>query len=289
MNYEDLLSQLDVLAVDSLALDDFGANGASILTDKRRLAVEWLQRGLERDGLSPSKHMTRHVPKAAFQHTGGSYTDRTAVLSDTSQTLDLSAVFATPGNDSLFIAHEQPFNGLYAGMLDAVNALNTTAINSVTYWNGGQWAGVNSLSDGTSVSAVSGAWSGGGRISWQLPTDMQKRPLSTQTQYLYWVRLRVSRAPTAGTNLIQLLPIRRSRLTLPAAYHALALLYDDGDPRHRGEWQEKVDRYHRKAGEMLMDALRYVRDEFDIDEGQAVSDDEINSVSLQQSWTVERG
>jgi len=287
LHYEDLLSELDVLALDSLALDDFGIDATAILTDKRRLAVEWVRRALEREGLDPNRHITRHVPIKAFTHIGGAYTDVTEGLGNKDGVLDLAAVFATPSSDSLFIAHPQPFAALYVGMLDEVNTNNSTCVNSVTYWNGGKWAGVNSAADGTAVSA-SGAFSGGGRISWQMPTDIQRRPLNN-SDYLYWARLRIDRTPTSSTNVLQILPVRRSRLTLPGAYYALARLYDDGDQRRRGEWVDKVERYERKAGELLADAIAHARDEFDIDESQSVAAGESNSVQAPPPFTVLRG
>ncbi len=287
MHYEDLLSELDVLALDSMALDDFGLDATAILTDKRRLSVEWVRRSLEREGLDPNKHITRHAPAKAFSHNGAAYTDVTGELGSLDGALDLASVFATPSTDSLFLAHSEPFAALYVGMLDEVNTLSSECVNSVTYWNGGKWAGVNSVADGTVVSA-SGAFSGGGRISWQLPVDIQRRPLN-QSDYLYWVRLRVSLTPTAATNVLQILPVRRSRLTLPAAYHALALLYDDGDQRRRGEWVEKVERYQRKASELLTDAMAHARDEFDIDKSESVTAGEGNSVQAPPPFVMLRG
>lgn len=279
LSVADILSDLDVLGLDVQIEDDFGTDWAANLAEKRRIAVEDLVAPkLLEAGYSPQLHLARKAPDVAWAFTGGVYTSQTEALSDkTADDVEIAAIFATPANDALFVGMREPYRGLYVGMLDTVNAV--VGVSSITYWNGGKWAGVNSLVDGTQVTSNSISFSGGGRVRWQLPEAWARRPLGDNVDWRYYVRIQLSATPTNPTKVGQLLPIQRSRLTLPAAYLALGLMYEEAAGGNRGEWTEKGERFY-KRGEVLLDrAVPHLRDEFDVDESQAVQRTEVNSIT----------
>lgn len=284
---DDVLAELDVLAVDSTVLADFASStsAASInLAAKRRVVVDdWLRGGLEQAGFSPERHLVRRAPDHVWGYTGGAYTDLTDALSDrTVDDVDLSTVVVSAAVDALYIRSRQPFRGVWCGLFDSVNG--TPAVSSSwTYWDGGRWAGFNSLVDDTAVPS-STAFSGGGRVSWQLPTNWQKRPLSTEETWGFWARLQLSAPPSAGTDLTHVLPIRASRLTMPCVYQVLALLYSESWGAQRGEWREKATEYRVQAGEAMTRALAQVADEFTTDE-----DEEALTATMPGSVAATRG
>lgn len=258
LNVQDVLSELDILAYDSEVLTTFGATTSAVsanLDNKRRVAVDdWLYNGLIRRGYSPEKHSVRFAPDQVWGYTGGTYTDLTDAAKDnTASDINPNTVLASAGTDALYVGMSQPFAGLWVTILDTPN-INTLTGLQAAYWNGGQWSNVNSLVDGTSaVSSL--ALSGGGRVSWQMPTTWQPRPLNGE-DWRFWVKLTTTRQPSAATRLTHLLPIRRSRLTAPAAIKALSLLYAESWGVQNGQWREKSDEYAKMADLMLEAATR---------------------------------
>lgn len=291
---DDLLTELDVLAVDSTVLTSFGATegAASVnLAAKRRLVVDdWLRGALERAGLPAERHTVRRAPDFAFGYTAGVYTDLTAALADrTLDDVDMSTVIASAVGDALYIRSRQPFRALWLTLFDAVNT-TSACVSSPTYWDGGRWAAFSSLVDNTAIPS-STTLSGGGRISWQLPTNWQKRPLSTEEDWGFWMRFQLSKVVSAGTTVTHALPIRTSRLTQPCVLRVLSVLYSESWGAQRGEWREKAYAYARQADDTLSWALSQVADEFVLtDEDEAPPTDPSSSLQYRQSlFTMERG
>lgn len=283
----DLVTDLDVLALDARALTDFGTANAT-LTEKRRVAVsDWLKPRLEAFGYPAHRHMTRRAPDVAFRQISSVLGDVASIVSDaTPDDLDLSAIFVGPAANALYLGAREPFRGLFIGMQETVNAV--AAVASITYWNGGAWAAPSSLVDGTLIAAGK-SFSGGGRISWALPDTWAPRLFGNTVAY--FARVTVSNTLTTGATVGQILPLARSRLTYPAALHTLGRLYLEGWASSRGDWQEKGDRYLLDAEKELSMVLPLVGDEFDIDVSGAVDATEVNSVTAARGdpFTWERG
>lgn len=273
----DLLTDLDLLALDSTILDAHGPTQESVtsnLAEKRRVAVEdWLFSGLKKAGYSPARHSVRYAPHKAFAYTAGVYTDITTAISDKSaDDLNLASALASPSADAIFIGHNDPPAGLWTTVLDYPNT-NSLAVASLSYWNGGRWQGFSSLADGTRANSLV-SFSGGGRFSWRTPTDWQPRPLNSEADWRFWLRLTVASSLVSSATVTQLLPIQRSRLTTPAAYYTLHLLYQEGWGVQRGEWKEKAELFGKRAQEALDGAVRdldeFLADETDGSMAQAV-------------------
>lgn len=272
LNVADVLDELDILALDSEVLTTFGNSPAIVranLEEKRRVAVEdWLYNGLVKRGMSPEKHSIRFAPDSVLAVTGGVYSDRTAAAGDnTNDTLTLATLLPSAPTDVLYIGASQPMTGLWATMVDSLN-INTLTGLQAAYWNGGAWASFNSLVDGT-THTTSIAFSGGGRVSWKMPLAWQPRPLNSQTSWRFWLRLTTSQPVSAATTLTHLLPIRRSRLTNPAALKTLALLYSESWGVQNGQWREKAEEYTKLADQALESATQSLV-EFQTTEEQAV-------------------
>lgn len=278
MNPGDLLTDLDVLAEDYEAGTGFGD---SPIAAKRQSAVTWAYTRMERRGLTPRLHSVRYEPRA-YSLTGSTWTDiSSTVSSKTSDDLQLSSAIQS-GADYLLIGSPLPFRGLYVAMLDSVN-VNSLSVVQVTYWDGGRWATPSSVADGTLTNSIS--LSGGGRITWSEPTDWQRRPyasgLDATTPWFYYARLKFTNVPSASARVGQLLPIRMSRLTRPMALYSLGLLYQEGVAGTRGNWQDKATRYLQMAESELEMVLGSdaIRDEFDVDESEAVAATEVSSTT----------
>lgn len=280
----DICSELDCLALDIECVTGFVNNaGPASLASKRNIAVrDWLVPRLEKAGYNPRQHMTRREPASAYKHTGGVFGDIAGDLTDKSNTLDLSSIYLSAANDSIYVGMPYLFRGLYAAIFDSPS-INPSSL-AVTYWDGGRWTAVNSLVDETS------GWRGGGRILWTIPDNWQQRPLAADTTYLYWSRIRVSSTPSATTTIDQLLPIRASRLTTPSATQALGLLYREAIGGPGGEWKEKADAFLARAQSDLDMVIGSVRDEFDVDDSEAVGATEQDLVKPDAGeWTWQRG
>lgn len=279
----DLVTDLDVLALDHKVLEAFGntPQARSALADKRREAFEWIQRSIEDKGLDPRRHQLRRIPDGIYSLTGGTYTDRLDALSERPNSfVDAASLILTPANDALFVGLRWPFRGLAVVMLSSVNA-STLSVASLTYWDGGQWASPSSLADGTRTESIS--LSKGGILSWLSPDDWQLRPynLDTTQPWYHWIRLQLSVVPSVGTVLYQLTPIRTSRLTPAAKYKTLELMYLSGAVGGRSNYADHVERLRQYANDALTTGLTGVEDEFEPDseaEKGAVAIDDVGSV-----------
>lgn len=272
LNVADVLDELDILALDSEVLTTFGSSPAIVranLEEKRRVSVEdWLYNGLVKRGMSPEAHSIRFAPASALAVTGGTFTDVTAAAGDNSPTtLVMGNILAGAPTDKLYVASPQPMTGLWVTMVDSLN-INTLTVLSAQYWNGGAWSSFNSLVDGTTQTS-SIALSGGGRVSWRMPLNWQKRPLDNQTSWRYWIRLTTNQPVSLSTYVNHFLPIRRSRLTMPAALKTLALLYAESWGIQNGQWKEKSEEYGKMADAALETATQSLV-EFLVTEEEAV-------------------
>lgn len=269
---QDLLTDADILALDHAALTTFGNTPSVVsanLATKRHLAIHsWLYGRMVKAGYQPHKHLVRYAPASAFSLISGSYADITEAVSDTTaDDVTLSTILATPATDALFLASPEPVRGLFVGLHDSPNAIPNTL--TVSYWSGSKWVAISSLTDPTQ--ATSGvSFSGGGMLSWPVPEDWQRRPLSTDTEYRYWLRLTMGSTLTVPTKATHLLPVRHSRLTYPAALYTLSLMYAESWGVQRGEWDRKAREYREAAEAELALALLGLT-EFDTTGDQVVS------------------
>jgi hypothetical protein len=285
----DLLTDTDLLALDPTLEDLFGTTGLEArLAEKRRIAVlDWLGPQLEAAQFLPEQHRVRHAASKVFGFTAAAYTDETtACADDTEDDVDLSAVWATPASDALYVGYTRPYAGLFVGLTGtSVNANTATA--AVSVWDGTQWAAVSSLTD-TTHKTTGVSLSGGGRLTWTPPDDWVPRSLNDST-LLFWTRLMVNTAVTAGTSVNQVLPIVRSRLTYPVALYALSLLYRDAAKGRQGRWMEEAEAAQKQAEAQLGAVLPLITDEFDLDASGAVTTSEDAPGSGGTAWVMRRG
>jgi hypothetical protein len=199
--------------------------------------------------------------------------------------LPLSSIYAVPSSAAVYVGSRDPFKGVYVGVIDSVNA-NTCTL-AVKVWNGA-WSAVTSLADGT-IASTGKSFSGGGQVSWQTPDAWSRR--SVNNSLLYYAKLTLSSSLTAATAAAQLAPIVPSRLTLPASYYALGLLYQESYGSNRGQWQEKATAMFAAAQNALDVALPLIADEFDVSGDGLVTPAEVGSVTadLGQFAHWERG
>lgn len=267
----DILTDLDLLAIDRLCLTDFGVTQ---LADKRRVAVDWAAQRVQQAGYVLQNHLTRKAAEFVLADIAGTETDYTAEALDTTEDdVPLVDIFAKPSSCALYVGHQAPFKGVYVGLIDAVNA--QACVLTAKVWAGG-WTAVTSQVDGT-IASTGKTCSGGGLVSWQQPDAWAKRIMGNSL--LYWAKFTVSSSMTAGTAAGQLTPVVTTRLTLPCAYYTLGLLYQESYGSQRGQWQEKAEAFFAKADNELQVALPLIADEFDVDEDQAVSATEASSVT----------
>ncbi len=154
-------------------------------------------------------------------YTSGIYTDLTDAASDDDESdVNLAAVFATFGSDKLYLGFPGEADGLSVKMLDSLNAI--ASILTVQYSGAGGWTALT-VTDGTSASGKT--FGTGGRITWTMPTDWQRRTLNTDDAY-FWIRLSVSAALTAGTKATSILQVKApDGLKRIVAYRALGYIY----------------------------------------------------------------
>jgi hypothetical protein len=278
----DIVTDLDLLALDSQALDDFGATSQK-LVEKRRVAVsDWLKPRLEQRNLPVDRHSIRRAPDAAWSVTGGAWTDQRAEFGQTAETPVSSMLVGV--TDYLYLGMRDPFRGVFVGMTDNVN-VNSLKLQG-SYWNG-QWQSfdaTNSFVDGTRNAQVS--FARGGRVLWALPDDWFARDV--HGSMAYWARFSVNSVPLTSTTAVgQLLPLSRSRLTDPVAHYALHLIYREAITG-RNDYAVKAKWYFDAAMNALDTAMLFIDDEFDIDQSQAVERTEVNSITP-NAWAWERG
>jgi hypothetical protein len=252
----DIVTDLDLLALDSGVMSDFGATSQK-LVEKRRVAVtDWIKPRLEAAGKFPDRHSIRRAPDVGWSQVAGAWLEQREAFGSGVER-PISSLLLAP-TDYLYVGSRDPFRGLYIGMTDSVNA-NSTAL-QVAYWNG-QWTpfnATNSLVDGTRLNQTS--FARGGRVLWSLPEDWFERDVHGGSM-AYVVRLSVNSVPLSPATAVgHLLPLSRSRLTAPAANYALHLVYREAIT-DRNKYETKAKWFLDAAVTGLDTALLFVDDE----------------------------
>lgn len=278
----DLVSDRDLQDYESAILTTFGQTNWQA---RRTKALEdWLFPILKTQGFDPYALRTRYEPELVYGYTGGTYSDATAAAKDTTEDdLNLATIFATPGSDALYVGSKAPFRGVFFRFLDSVGS--ASSVLTAKYWNG-NWAALG-IADGT-IHSVGKTFSGGGTVSWMLPTDWARRAVNSSAA-LYWVKLTVSSVPT-GAKTTQIGCVRVSALRAPAALRTLMLIMREAPTSGEGPWAAKADYYEKEADAALQRALLIVSGEFDTDNTDVISDTEAQQTTAEVSggWRLER-
>jgi hypothetical protein len=279
---DDLLSTLDVLAIDRQALDLYGAESQASIDDKRRIAVnDWLAGELTARGFDPSKHQSRRAPESAYLVSAASVGDITALISSRANSpVNLADLVQAPSTDAILLGLREPYRGIAVTMIGSVNA-STLSAASLTYWTGGRWDAVDSLTDGTASTDPPGAsFAGGGVLRFDLPERWTPRPaVSPDQAWLYYTRIGLTAACSSLVQVSQLLPIPRSRLTTPAALYALHLLYLEAAAGGRANYEDRAEQFAKKAYTALERQGPFLAEEFDADETGSVEIGEAASLT----------
>ena len=270
---DDICPRAACLALDQGGGVDFGGSGADSLASldaKREIAVnDWLSSTLLANGHQPLQHRLRRAPDAVWRLTdAGAWTNHTEAAGDLGKPVDLATVL------------DATSTGLLVGMLEPFTALEivvekpTTATVTLVaaYWTG-QWTALPAgWADGTKTDSAH-SFEHSGRVTWPRLAEWIDRRLgdSGDTRWFFVLRLSLSNTHTSPIEIQSLFPIRPSRLTIPAAYYALALVYNEADTVSRGEWKEKAQAFFGRADDMLQRALPRIADEFDIDQSGAIT------------------
>lgn len=280
----DLVSDQDLVSYEAKILTQFGQFEWSL---RRTKALEdWLWPILRANHFEPERLRTRYVADKVFGYTASSFTDYTAAASSqAADDLPLANILAAAGTDGLYVGSQKPFRGISLRMLDAVSSVAGTM--QVALWRD-TWAQTGVTDETTRTGGKT--LSGGGAISWLVPSDWVQRPLS-DSGYLYWARLRTSATPT-GAAASQLGVIRRSALCAPATLRTLMLIMREAPTSQAGPWVEKAEWYEAQANEALQRALPIVGGEFDTE----TVDDVVDTAEAAQTseavsgggWTLER-
>jgi hypothetical protein len=186
----DLLSDDDLLAYESTLAQTFNRVEWD---DKRSLALEhWMFPILRANGYQPENLRTRYEPDAVWGYTSSAFTNKTAdAVNETSDDLNLATILATAGTDAVYVGSEKAFRGVSWRVLDAPSAVTGTV--TVSYW-ADQWVPIG-MTDQTTQGGV--LFARGGSMTWRVPSDWVKRPISTSDS-LYYVKVQVSATPTSA-------------------------------------------------------------------------------------------
>lgn len=279
----DLVSDADLLAYEPRILTQFGAID---WTDLRAKALEdWLLPLLRGAGFDPQRLRTRYVAESVLGYTSSAYTDLTSAAANTTTgDINLATVLAS-ANDRLYIGAAAPFRGVSVRMLDSVSSVSTTL--TAALW-ADAWRIVG-VSDGTQM--TSGApFSGGGSLTWRWLSECVTREVNATGPY-YWVRLSLAAAPT-GAVASQIGVIRRSLLTAPVTFRALALIFRAAPLQQEGPWRDRAEWYEREADAAFQRVVGAIGGEFDT----VTEDDVIDTTEAAQTaaeaagvvWTLER-
>lgn len=282
----DLVSDADLLAYEPTILQQFAR---AEWTDKRTKALEdWLWPALTTRGLDPDRLRTRVQPVAVLSYTASTFTDRTAVAHSVDAEDVLLGAYLTGTADALYVGHDRPFRGVSIRLTDTPST--ATASLAVALW-ADAWTPVIA-EDGTAATAGK-TLSRGGAVTWRQPSGWVVRALNGSDP-LYWARLTVSAALTAGAKAGTVSAIRRSVFCAPVTYKTLEWIFRAAPTAQDGPWRDKADFYGDQAETALSRAFEAAGGEFDTETVDDVIDateaaqtgDEAGAVS---AWTMERG
>lgn len=279
----DLVTDLDLRDYEGSILKTFGE---TTWQGKRTKALEdWLFPILKGRGFDPGRLRTRFDCDKVWGFTSPTYTDRTSVVTDTTDDdLNLATLFATVGTDALYLGSTQPFLGFFVRVLDTVNT--AASVMSVSYWNG-NWEPF--LIDDKTSQVAGKTLSAGGSVTWLLPVDWMTRVVSTSDR-LYWVKVTLSATPTSA-KASQIGVIRASSLRAPATFRTLQLIFAEAPTGSEGPWREKQEFYEKEADTALQRALLICGGEFDTDVTEQVSPTEAAQTPEEAGggpWVLER-
>jgi hypothetical protein len=280
----DLVSDEDLLAYEPTVLTQFGRFE---WTDKRQKALEdWLFPSLAARGFDPDRLRTRVQPEAVYSYTASTFADRTSVAqSATADDLALGA-YLTGTSDALYVGSARPFRGVSLRMADTPSS--ASAAFAVALWQDA-WT-PTLITDGTQASTGKSA-SRGGAVTWRMPSGWVVRSLNGSAT-LYWARLTVSAALTAGATAGRLGVIRRSAFCGPVTYKTLEWIFRAAPTSQDGPWDRRADFYADAAEGALTRALQQAGGEFDTAEVDDVLDDADAAQTADQAgagdWTWER-
>ncbi len=267
----DLVSDADLTAYDRLILTQ---HGASDWQGRRQKALEdWLFPQLEARGFMPQRLRTRFELDHVLGVTSSVSSDKTAAAK-TEGGLNLATILAA-SSDALYIGSDEPFRGLSVRMQDAVNAVAASL--SVSAWVDA-WTPVAALNNGT----VTGTkpFTKGGAITWALPEGWVERSIQGAGP-LFWVKLALSAAMTAGTVIGPVSAIRRSRLCAPAALRTLALIYREAPTSQDGQWEQKAVWAQEEADKAFARVIDAIGGEFDTDVDDVIDGAESGQTAAQ--------
>lgn len=281
----DLVSDQDLKDYEAAILDRFGQTDWQA---RRTKALEdWLSLILRGNGFDPQKLRTRYEADRVWSYTSSAFVDRSAAASNTTADDVVLATILAASTDYLYVGSATPFRGLHLRILDAVSAVASTL--TVEYWADG-WIELTKT-DGT-AKTPGVPFSGGGSITWALPSDWTVRAVNASDP-LYYVRLKVSAAPTGGTAATQIGVIRPSSLRAAATFRTLMLIFQEAPTGAPGPWAEKAAFYKDEADAALQRALPIIGGEFDTADasdliGATEAEQTSEEVSGRTPFTLER-
>ncbi len=279
----DLVGDEDLTSYEPTVLKQFGAID---WFDKRSKALEdWLWPSLRARGFDPDRLRTRVQPVSVLSYTPSTYTDRTSEAQ--SETADdfLLGAYLTSTTDALYLGHDRPFRGLSLRVTDTPST--ATAALAVALWQD-VWSSTV-VADGTQVAAGK-SFGRGGAVTWRMPPGWVVRHVNGSDP-LYWAKVTVSAALTAGAKGGRLSVIRRSVFCGPATYKTLEWIFRAAPTSQDGPWREKAEFYADLAENAIVRALEQAGGEFDTDGDDVLDDDEVDQTAEEAgggAWTWER-
>ncbi len=267
----DLVSDADLLAYERTILTQF--NVADWQAKRLKALEDWLWPQLRERGYPAERFRTRIAATSVLSSTSSVFTDQTDAASDaTADDLNLTTILAA-GTDYLALGSAQQFRGVSVRVLDGVNSVAATL--TVESWQDA-WTAMT-VTDTTQLT-IGKPFSKGGTVIWVVPDNWTVRALNSSDP-LYWVRLRLSAAPT-GLRVGQISCIRRSVLCAPATFRTLALIFREAPVSHKSPWIEKADFYEREAQLAINRAWPLVGGEFDLN---VPPDDVVDATEIAQT------
>lgn len=253
----DLVNDTDLIAYERTVLQQFAVDDWQ--AKRQKTLEDWLKPQMVSKGFLPERFRTRHVADVVLGNTSSAFTDRTdAASSTTTDDINLATTLAA-GSDYLAIGSSQQFRGVSVRMLDAVST-QSGALTTELWCD--EWRAVT-VTDATQ-GTIGRPFSRGGSIIWTVPGEWVLRSLNSSDP-LYWVRFRLSAAPTSAM-LGQVSVIRRSVFTPPATLRTLAMIMREAPVSNKSPWIEKANFYEAEAQKALNRAWAMCGGEFDLSE-----------------------